>query len=416
MKKLSVPLLFTCILLLLMVACSPSRTATGPATKEPYKVGFSGAMTGPGAAGQLESKEGFRIYIETLNAKGGIDGHPIQVVYEDDRAEGIKAVSNVKKFEGLGVHLIAVDSLSSVYAGVIGEVERINIPLVTYGVGLTQARPPQPHRLGFSVGHVGLPDMPPIADIKMTKTLAAGKPFKMAVLVADLPLARLSGVMMVNKGKEDGFDVLMEVAPMSTTDLTPIARKFIDAKVNYITYYGPGHLMLMLGDALLKLGYKDTFFVQVGGGSFETALVEKWNGVENFIGASVQTSPTVLNLPEHQPIKEAASKYGAAVSVDHKVVDGWLNGMVTAEIFKRAGWPVTTDKLLKVMNDFKMERAPLGPPLRWTATDHIGDRWFGFYAWRGGKIVPVVKENIVGVNTSYEILGAVSSFKDIKVK
>ncbi len=415
MKRLSLTLLASFIFALLALSCSPA-SAPGAATKEPYKVGFSGAMTGPGAAGQLESKEGFRIFIETLNARGGIDGHPIQVTYEDDRAEGVRAVSNVKKFEGLGVNLIAVDSLSSVYAGILQEVDRIKTPVVSFGVAFTQARGPQPHPLAFSVGHVGLPDMPPITDLQITKVLAAGKPFKMAVLVADLPLARLSGIKMVDKGKEQGFDVIMDVSPMATSDLTPIARKFMDAKANFITYYGPGHLMLLMGDALLKLGYKDIFYVQVGGGSFETALVEKWNGVENFIGGSVQTVPAYLNLQEHQPIRDAAGKYGAAVNVDHKVVDGWLNGMVTAEIFKRAGWPVTTEKLLKVMNDFKLERAPLGPPIRWTATDHIGDRWFGFYGWKGGKIVPVVKDNIIGVNTSYEILGAVSSFKDIKAK
>lgn len=402
------------MLALVMLACAPRGPA--PATKEPYKVGYTGAFTGPGAAGQLEGKEGFRIYIQALNDRGGIDGHPIEVIYEDDRAEGARAVSNVKKFEGVGVNLVVLDSLSGVYAGVLGEGTRINIPVLSFSVAIREAGPPTPHRLAFSVGHVGLAQMPPIADIKMTRDLAGGKPVKLGITVADLPLARLSGEIQVKEAKKAGFETMLEVVPMGVTDLTPIARKFMEAKANFITYYGPGHLLYLLGDALLKLGYKDTFYVQVGGGSFETALVEKWKGVENFVAGTVQAMPPTFNLPEHKPIIDASGKYGIAVPMDHDVVDGWLNGMTLAEVFRKAGWPVNTEKLLGVMNNFKLERAPLGPPIRWTAEDHIGDRWYGYFTWRGGKIVPAVKDNWIGVNTKFEIIGAVSSLKDIKAK
>lgn len=419
MKKLSLLLAFAFILVLLLAACAQKGPTSGPApapaTKEPYKIGFTGAMTGPGAAGQLESKEGFRVYIEALNARGGINGHPVEVTYEDDRAEGARAVSNIKKFEGLGVNLIGVDSLSAVYAGIMGEATRINIPVVTFGVALSQARPPTPDRLGFSVGHVGLPDMPPIADIQVIKDLQKGKPFKLGILVADLPLARFSGEKSVAEGKKQGFETMLEVAPMSTTDITPIARKFIDGKADYVTYYGPGLLMLLLGDALQKLGYKGILFVQTGGGSFEATMVEKWKGVENFVGM-VQTVPPTLNLPEHKPIIDAAQKYSAAVPVDHKLVDGWLNGQVVEEIFKKAGWPVTTEKLLSVMNDFKLERAPLSAAIRWTSTDHIGDRWYGYYVWKGGQVVPLVKDNWIGITTTYDVIGSTSSLKSIKTK
>lgn len=417
MKRLSLILIACFTLALLAISCSPA-SAPGPAAanKEPYKIGFTAAMTGPGAAGQLESTEGFRIYIETLNARGGIDGHPVVVTYEDDRAEGIKAVSNIKEFESLGVNFVAVDSLSSVYAGAIGEVTKANIPMLTFGIGAEEAAPPTPNRLIFSAAHGGLSKFQPVLTaLYMTNVLSGGKPSKLAVLAADLPLARASGEATVKNAPKYGGDTIYEVVPMGMPDLTPIASKFIAAKADYLFYWGPGAPAYLIGDAMLKLGWKGVYVVNLIGGSFEQSMGEKWKGVENFVG-EVQTVPAVLNLPEHKPIFDAAQKYSSQVPVDHKVVDGWLNGQIAEEILRRAGWPVDTEKILKVMNDFKLERTPLSAPIKWTAQDHIGDRWFGFYTWRNGKVVPVAKDYWVGANAAGDVLGAVGSVKDIKVK
>lgn len=418
MKRLIPVLVAGFVLAFIFSACSASTSskATVLANKEPYKIGFSAAMTGPGAAGQLESTEGFRIYIQALNARGGIDGHPIEVIFEDDRAEGARAVANVKKFQSLGVNMVAVDSLSAVYAGIIGEVTRADIPMVTFGIAAEQAGPPEPHRLVFSVGHGGLSRYQPVLTaLYMANILAKGKPSKVAVLAADLPLARASGESTVKFASKYNLETIYEVVPMGMPDLTPVASKFIAAKADYLFYWGPGAPAYLIGDAMLKLGWKGTYIVNLLGGSFEQSVGQKWKGVETIIG-QVQTVPAILNLPEHKPIFDAAQKYSSAVPVDQKLVDGWLNGQVAEEIFKRAGWPVDTEKLLKVMNNFKLERAPLSAPIKWTPQDHIGDRWFGFYVWKGDKVVPVAKDYWVGANTSGEVIGAVSSVKDIKVK
>lgn len=415
MRKIVVFTLALLVVALALFACSTS-TSTTTATKEPYKIGFTAAMTGPGAAGQLESTEGFRIFIETLNARGGINGHPVQVIYEDDRAEGARAVANVKKFESLGVQMIAVDSLSSVYAGVIGEASRANLPVITFSISPAEAAPPNPNPLVFSVGHTGISEThPAVMLIGMIKTLAKGQPVVLANMVADLPLARKAGEGYTREAKKYGMEVIYEVVPMSMLDLTPVATKFINGKANYLVYGGPGGPAYLIGDAMLKLGWKGTYMVGLAGSSFEQAMGEKWKGVETFIG-QVQTEPPMLNFPEHKPIADAAQKYSASVPMNHKLVDGWFNGLVVESILKKAGWPADTAKLVNVMNNFSIERAPLAPPVKWTPNDHVGDRWNGFYTWRGGKVVPVVDKHWYGSSSTGESLGPVKSLKDAKIK
>src|SRR5690348_5456287 len=65
--------------------------------QDSYKIGVTAAMTGPGAATQAPVIEMLRIYVDRLNAKGGIHGHRINLLIEDDQAEPSKAAANATK-------------------------------------------------------------------------------------------------------------------------------------------------------------------------------------------------------------------------------------------------------------------------------------------------------------------------------
>src|SRR5688572_17761834 len=49
-------------------------------TSEPYVIGLTGDLSGPSAGTYKPLAEGARIYIDALNAKGGINGHQIKLV------------------------------------------------------------------------------------------------------------------------------------------------------------------------------------------------------------------------------------------------------------------------------------------------------------------------------------------------
>src|SRR3954469_19368241 len=106
----------------LMGALVAAALACPAAAQESYVVGVSGALTGPAASTNAPPIEGLRLYVDRLNAAGGINGKKIQLSIIDDQAEPSKAAANAKRLLTQdNVILLILSSLSSTYAPVVAE-------------------------------------------------------------------------------------------------------------------------------------------------------------------------------------------------------------------------------------------------------------------------------------------------------
>src|SRR5499427_134176 len=74
--------------------------------QDAYLIGVTGAMTGPAAGTNGPPIEGLRLYVDRLNAAGGINGKKIQLTVLDDQVEPSKAAANAKR-------LLTQDNVSS---------------------------------------------------------------------------------------------------------------------------------------------------------------------------------------------------------------------------------------------------------------------------------------------------------------
>src|SRR5712691_11535688 len=74
---------------------------------EPIKIGFSMALTGPLAANGKQALLGMKIWEEETNAKGGLLGRPVKMVYYDDQ-------SNPSTVPGIYTKLLDVDKVDLV--------------------------------------------------------------------------------------------------------------------------------------------------------------------------------------------------------------------------------------------------------------------------------------------------------------
>jgi branched-chain amino acid transport system substrate-binding protein len=79
------------------VAATAQDNPGGAPSKEPYKIGGLLASTGRLASMGNDQKEGMMAAQKVINAAGGINGRPIQVVFEDMEGDPAKAVSLAKK-------------------------------------------------------------------------------------------------------------------------------------------------------------------------------------------------------------------------------------------------------------------------------------------------------------------------------
>src|SRR5947199_846135 len=108
--------------------------ASPAAAQDAYVVGVSGALTGPAAGTNAPPVEGLRLYVDRLNAAGGVNGKKVQLNIIDDQAEPSKAAANAKRLLTQdNVILLILSSLSSTYAPVVAETKRANVPLMFMG-------------------------------------------------------------------------------------------------------------------------------------------------------------------------------------------------------------------------------------------------------------------------------------------
>ena len=118
---------------LIVAAAALTAGAFNPAlAQDAYVVGITAALTGPPASTYAPAVDALRIYIDRVNAAGGINGKKVNLIIQDDSAEPSKAAANAKKLLTQDNVVLLLDaSLSSTYAPVVAEAKGAGVPLVT---------------------------------------------------------------------------------------------------------------------------------------------------------------------------------------------------------------------------------------------------------------------------------------------
>ncbi|MBV8746252.1 MAG: ABC transporter substrate-binding protein, partial [Xanthobacteraceae bacterium] len=88
--------------LLAIVAGALLISGAAAQSGDPIKIGFSMALTGPLAANGKQALLGMKIWEEEINAKGGLLGRPVKLIYYDDQ-------SNPSTVPGIYTKLMDVD-------------------------------------------------------------------------------------------------------------------------------------------------------------------------------------------------------------------------------------------------------------------------------------------------------------------
>jgi branched-chain amino acid transport system substrate-binding protein len=211
---------------LALAALSLLVQPTGPAkAAEPAKIGFSMALTGGSAVVGKQILAALEIWRDDQNAKGGLLGRPVQLVYYDDQ-------SNPGNVPGIYTKLISVDKVDMVigpYATnmvaaampVIMQHNMVDISILALGVNAEFKHPRY-----FSTLPVG--QKPKIAYSKGFFELAMAqnpKPKTVAIVAADAEFARNSSDGARENAKAVGLKIVYDKAyPPPTTDFSSIIR------------------------------------------------------------------------------------------------------------------------------------------------------------------------------------------------
>ena len=112
-------------------ADATATDAAQPASGETIKVGILGPHTGDYAVYGLAVKNGAQLYIDQVNAAGGINGKKIETVVYDNKGDSTEAITAFTRMVDDGITALIGDVLSGNTIAVVGEANPINMPMIT---------------------------------------------------------------------------------------------------------------------------------------------------------------------------------------------------------------------------------------------------------------------------------------------
>jgi ABC-type branched-subunit amino acid transport system substrate-binding protein len=360
-----------------LVAAAALVLPVPAAAQDAYVVGVSAAMTGPAAVNYAPIIEGIQIYLEHVNAKGGINGKPVRLIVQDDQAEPSRAAANAKKLIAQDKVLILMNaSLSSTYAPMVAESKRAGVPLFYAGGVCPEATFPPADPLQFcsTAYSANLDSEAGMAFIRNT----AKQPVRIGFAAMAIPVAR-TGIAHAEKvAKSLGMTpVDTQITPPPTPDYTPFATKLKDANPDWVFSWSPWVSQVRTFEALRRIGWKGDYLSFAHLNS-EEELARIQDGGFYVFGTNAYLED---NLPVHAEIRAVAARANVKYPVSY-LTEGFISGLVLEEALKKTGWPPTQQKVLAAMNNLKVDTKGLrGGPIEWTKDNHFRTRQY-YRVWR----------------------------------
>ena len=129
-----------------------STEATDTASKDgEFVIGGSGPLTGSAAIYGTAVKNGAQIAVDEINKAGGINGHQVKWIFEDDEADPEKAVNAYNTLKDNGMQMFVGTTTSGACMSVIAETENDNMFEITpSGTTADITKPANVFRMCFS--------------------------------------------------------------------------------------------------------------------------------------------------------------------------------------------------------------------------------------------------------------------------
>ena len=368
------PGLLVVLLAAVVVAPSPS------AGQDAYRIGMSAAITGRAATGYAPTYEAYKVYFKRINDAGGINGHKVEIDYEDDRGEPQRAAAAAKKLAESSL-LIVNASISATYKPLMTETEAAKVPLL-FGGGVCprEAFPPANPLVFCSTSFGSKWDI--IYALDFLKAQAGGKKVKLGLVAQDIPLARIELENAEKVSKEMGFDTIpLVIVPGAAADYTPFAQKLKDEGAEWVFAWSPWPVEIGVFEALNRLGWKGGYLLYGHQPTQDELARLKAPNLYAFGGNALFTE----NLPVQQEIANLVK--GQTQHPAHYMAEGWVSAMVLEAALRKCGWPCTREKLAQAMGGVSVDTRGLrGGPVEWTADNHYRrTTWYKVYRWDPAK-------------------------------
>ena len=207
-----------CWIIFLILIFMGLATSTYAAKKSPYKIGANFEFTGPWAEVTKTLKMATVMEVERINAMGGVDGHPLELIFEDNGFDLGRAAVNMTKFTR-DKEIVAVagpfeDNLQATTRA-IAEREKITNIIICPSNPMVRALK---QKWAFNIAQSDIIVSQKLVDLCLAKNYK-----KVLVFPAVIPLAQSLADYFKRFGEEKGIKVIIakETHKPTDIDMTP---------------------------------------------------------------------------------------------------------------------------------------------------------------------------------------------------
>jgi branched-chain amino acid transport system substrate-binding protein len=309
-RRGSLPCIFAAALALLLAKPADAQAPSG----EPIKIGFGMAMTGPLAANGKMSLLAMKVWEEDVNAKGGLLGRPVKLIYYDDQ-------SNPGTVPGIYTKLLDVDKVDfavSPYAStqiapampIMIQKKRLYLSL--FGTGINDEFNYDRY---FSMLPTGPNPKPSFTTGFFKLALEQNpKPQSIALAAADAEFGRNACEGARENSKTAGLRIVYDKNyPPTTADFAPIVRAVQATNPDLFVICSYPLDTVGMVKAMNEIGFKPKMWggamVGLQATTFKTQLGPLLNGIVNYetwIPAPTMQFPGSMELLKKYQARAAA--------------------------------------------------------------------------------------------------------------
>lgn len=368
---------------LVLSACGSSGSSSDAGGKSDYLIGFEGSLSGANAPTGTSILKGLTIAINDVNSTGGVNGHKLKIVSEDDAGDTAKAIAAVRTIATQKVLLMTGGNLSAIVDAILPAVTQSGLSLVAQGAGPGVLDPVQKN--SFQIDLTSSANAQPM--VEFAAALLGKTSFKAAIGPVNTPSGQAWGKSVETLASQKGITITAKSpVPVTATDMTTTAQKLLTGSPDIVLVQGPDPVLPPLVAKIRSLGYSGPI-VNFSYGS-ATKTLQTIADPKLYVARSMaQYDPTSTAAGTKQFVKlvDAAGEATNAQSAT-QYSQGYLLGLAAIGAIKACGDTCTASAVTDALGTLHVDTDGFtAKPLTFTATDHVANKSVVFYAWDGSK-------------------------------
>lgn len=298
--------IFALLLIVAVLALGQCAVSAAKATKAPYIIGAIFSTTGDNAPLGVPERQTAEMLVKQINASGGIKGHPVQVIFNDDAGKSEMATQACQNLlSNKNVIAIIGPTLTGPSLAIAPMCDRAKMPLISCAASIKIVQP-----VLSNVFKTAQTDS--LAVAKLLDYCKQKKIKKVAFINDSNPFGASGREQWTKLAGRAGIKTLdFESFATADTDMTPQLMKIRAAKPQAVVCWGTNPGPAIVAQNMRRLGMKQLLLMSHGiaNQTFITLAGKDANGIVFPAGKLLVAKAIAASDPQRAKLLQYAAQY-----------------------------------------------------------------------------------------------------------